>query len=386
MPYLYQSKAMLDFLPVIDYNVNTFVFAVLCFTGLIQLLFVLIIYSRIAFHREKKQELKSFGVSVIIAARNESDNLFKNLPFVLDQDYPEFEVVIINHQSNDDSQYILDAYSRQYKNLKIIVVEKSRHLKYGKKLPLTIGIKGAKYEHLVFTDADCKPVSNQWLKSMVSHFNDKHQIVLGYGPYKRRKGLLNKIIRFDTAWIGMNYLSMASVGIPYMGIGRNIAYTKSVFKSVNGFKSHYSLSSGDDDLFIQEAARKRNYTINIAEESFCFSSPPNTWDEWLTQKSRHFTTAEKYKVIKKLMLGIYPLSLLIMLTSFVSLLFDSNFVWLSLIIFVVILVIKWIIIGLAFKKLKESKFILLLPLLDIAYAFFAPGMYYSLDKMERNKW
>ena len=377
---------MIEFLPVLDFNVPTIIFFAFCTMALTQFLYLVLVFSRLAFHKERPIEHKQVGVSILIAARNESENLFKNLPFILDQDYPEFEVIVINHQSLDDSKYILDAYAKDHKNLKIISLERSQHLKYGKKLPLTIGIKGAKYNTLLFTDADCKPFGNQWLRSMANHFTDKHQIVLGYGPYVKTKGFLNKVIRFDTAWIAMSYLSMAKAKMPYMGIGRNMAYTKEVFEKVSGFKSHYSLSSGDDDLFIQEAAKKKNYTINIDPESFCHSKPSATWSEWIKQKSRHYTTSERYKVIKKLMLGIYPLSLLIMMISFVTLLFDSNFIWITLAIFTFVVIIKWIILGRSFSKLKESKFIALLPLLDLAYAIFTPIMYYAIDKTDKNKW
>ena len=383
---MHQSKHMQDYLPVLDYNLSTYIFIGLCVAATIQLLYTVLIFSRLAFHKDKRKEKHFPPVSIIIAARNESQNLFKNLPFILEQDYPEFEVIIINHQSLDDSQYILDAYRQQYKNLRVIKVERSVHLKFGKKLPLTIGIKGAAYEHLLFTDADCKPQGNQWLKSMGSHFSEKNQIVLGYGPYYKSKGLLNRAIRFDTAWIAMSYFSMAKARLPYMGIGRNMAYTRSVFNEVKGFKSHYSLSSGDDDLFIQEAAKKKNYTINIEPESYCYSKPATSWKQWAKQKSRHYTTSDKYQVIKKLMLGIYPLSLLIMLVSFVTLLLDSNFIWAALVIFGFLLIVKWIILGLAFKKIKESKFIAFLPLLDIAYSILTPVLYYATDKTDKNKW
>lgn len=379
---------MLDFIPEFSYETGTYIFISFAVFASIQLLFTLIIYSRLAFHKEKNKEISSEidGVSIIIAARNESDNLYNNLPFILEQNFKNFEVIIINHQSMDDTKYILDAYTKQYPHLKIITVERSKHLKYGKKLPITIGIKGAKYEHLLFTDADCKPASPNWLKSMVSHFDSSKEIVLGYGPYEKVKGFLNTIIRFDTAWIAMNYLSMAKARIPYMGIGRNMAYTKTAFDRVSGFKSHYSLSSGDDDLFIQEAAKKKNYIINTDPNSYCYSKAPDSWGNWFSQKSRHYTTTDKYKVIKKLMLGIYPLTLLLMMVSFVTLLLDSNFVLLTLACFVFLLIVKWVIMGLALRKINESKFIVLLPLLDIFYAILAPIMFYSIDKTDKKKW
>lgn len=377
---------MPDFFPRPGYDLPSLIFLVFCLMAFLQLLFVAVIYSRLAFHRKKNAENNLPPVTIIIAARNESENLFRNLPFILEQDYPEFEVIIVNHQSLDDSEYILDAYARQYPRMRTIKVERSQHLKYGKKLPLTIGIKGAKYEHLLFTDADCKPSGNQWLRRMAGNFTPKHQIVLGFGPYLRTKGLLNRVIRFDTAWIAMNYLSMAKAGIPYMGIGRNLAYTRSVFEEAHGFKSHYALSSGDDDLFIQDAARKGNYTINIDPESFCYSPGAKSWKQWMKQKSRHYTTTPKYRVFKKLMLGIYPLSLLMMLISFVILLFDPGFIWLTLAVFVLVLTVKWIILGRAFRKLRESKFVAWLPLWDIGYAILAPVMYYSVDKTDTTKW
>lgn len=351
----------------------------------LQLFIVLFVFTRLAFHKQKNDNNLP-AVSIIIAARNESENLFRNLPFILEQDYPEFEVIIVNHQSMDDSQYILDAYVQQYPHLRTIKVERNQHLKFGKKLPLTIGIKGAKYEQLLFTDADCKPQGNQWLRSMASNFSDKHQIVMGYGPYRKTKGFLNFIIRFDTAWIAVNYMSFAKAGIPYMGIGRNLAYTRSVFNEAKGFKSHYSLSSGDDDLFIQDAAKNKNYTINIDPDSFCYSPAAKSWGQWMKQKSRHYTTTPKYKVIKKWMLGIYPLSLLLMTISFVILLFNSGFIWLTLSIYLLILIIKWIIIGMSLRKLKESGFVAWFPLLDIGYAILAPSMYYAVDKTDVTKW
>jgi hypothetical protein len=171
-----------------------------------------------------------------------------------------------------------------------------------------------------------------------------------------------------------------------MGIGRNLAYTKTAFHNANGFKSHYALSSGDDDLFIQDAAKNNNYTINIDPDSFCYSDGAKTWSKLLQQKSRHYTTTEKYRVIKKWMLGIYPLTVLIMTASFVILCFDSNFLWLTLAIFLFSLLWKWIILGKAFKKLQASKFIVWLPILDVVYAVISPIIYYTSDKSDTKKW
>lgn len=350
-----------------------------------QFFMVIFFRARLAFHKHKYVHHIP-PVSIIIAARNEEDNLFHLLPEILEQDYPEFEVIVVNHQSIDDSEHILKAFERRYSHLKVINLEKSAHLKNGKKLPITIGVKGAKHEHLLFTDADCKPNSKQWLHEMASQFTDKKQLILGYGPYKKSKGLLNKIVRLDTAQIAINYLSFAKAGLPYMGVGRNLAYTKSLFLKVDGFKSHYGLQSGDDDLFVQEAARKRNYSICLTPEAFCYSEAKKTWKDWYRQKTRHFTTTEKYPVIKKWLLGIYPLTLLLMYITFVTLLLLVELNIFTLALFGFIFILKWVVDAFCFAKLVEKEFIWLLPFWDILYALLAPIIYYTTEKATEGKW
>lgn len=323
-------------------------------------------------------------LSVVIAARNEADNIYENIPFIMSQDYPEFEVIVVINQTVDESKYILMAYQQSYKNLRFSVLEKNKHIKPGKKLPLHIGIKAAKYEHVVITDADCKPASNNWLQEIGSSFSEDKHLVLGYGPYEKEVGFLNKVIRFDTAWIAINYFSFALSKLPYMGVGRNLAYTKKLFNQVQGFKSHYAISSGDDDLFIQEAAN-RNYVIQIKPPSYMYSKGKTTWTDWFQQKSRHYTTAPNYQVIKKTLLGIYPLSLILMYVSCFILLLDEQFRLLTLIILGVILSIKWIVQGLCFRKINEKSFIAWLPLTEILYTIGLPILYYTSDN-KNSKW
>jgi hypothetical protein len=221
---------------------------------------------------------------------------------------------------------------------------------------------------------------------MVSKISNEKQIVLGYAPYKVEKGFINKIIRLDTAMIAMNYFSFALSRMPYMGVGRNLTYTKSLFNSVNGFKSHYAIISGDDDLFIQEAAKNKNYTIQLDERTFCESKAKKDWSSWTLQKNRHYTTSEKYQVIKKLLLGIYPLSLVLAWSFFVILLFSFEYRLLSSAIFIFVLGIKWWIQGKCLFKLKAKGFVSLFPFLDLMYAFLIPWIYYTSDKSAQSKW
>jgi hypothetical protein len=179
---------------------------------------------------------------------------------------------------------------------------------------------------------------------------------------------------------------MALAKLPYMGVGRNLAYTKTVFNSVSGFKSHYFIPSGDDDLFIQEAAQNSNYTITIDPETFCYSPAAPSWNRWVRQKSRHYSTSNKYKVIKKLLLGIYPVSLLLLWISFVILLFNTDFRIIGGVVFGVIVLLKWWIQGKCLLKLKERNFVYALPFWDLFYAILTPMMFYLTEQKRNAKW
>lgn len=373
----------------IPYFENTFLealFWAFCVAACIQLMYSFLVFGRLAFHREKSTELFEEPISIIIAARNEADNLFDHLPYILEQKYKKFEVIVISHQSTDETIYILNAFKQQYPNLHIVEIEKSKHLRPGKKLALTIGVKAAKYEHLIFTDADCKPQNFNWLQSIANGFAHGKEIVIGVGPYTKEPTFLNQLIRFDTTWIAINYLSMALLKLPYMAVGRNMGYTKTVFNRVHGFKDHYTLSSGDDDLFIQQAAKKNNYSIVYTKDSFMYSTPHQQYKRWFFQKSRHFTATPFYGVIKKSMLGIYPLSMLLMLICFVSLLATNDLRWVTSAILLFVIVIKWWILGRCFIKLQEKKLVYPFLIFDLIYVFLIPIMYYSSDVKKKNKW
>lgn len=358
------------------------------FAGLVflQLLYVILFFGRLAYKKAAPRNPELPPLSVVIAARNESDNLFENLPKILNQNYPDFEVVVVNHQSIDDSRHLLSAMQREYKHLVVMEVERSKHMLASKKLPLTLGIKKARHEHLVLTDADCSPASDNWLRRMAERFTEQKQIVIGYGPYKTEKGFLNKIIRFDSTMIAVHYFSMALMRIPYMAVGRNLAYTKTAFNAVSGFKSHYAVASGDDDLFIQEAAKKRNYAIQLEPESFVFSDAKTTWETFVLQKARHYSTSARYKVFKKALLGIYPLTTLLLLVSFVILILQPEWRIHAGAGFGLILILKWWLLGKCFSRLQSPGFIALLPLLDLLYALVTPFFYYSTLQKRSSSW
>ena len=296
------------------------IFALIVF---IQLTFYWVVFARLAFFKPSKSSTAETPppVSVVIAARNEYYNLNDNLPSILEQEYPDYEVVVVNHASDDDTDLLLKEFKLKYSHLKVVTIQQDLNFFKGKKFPLSIGIREAKNDVLLLTDADCKAFSPHWIKSMATHYDSiKTQVVLAYGPYERKKGLLNLIIRYDTFMVGMQYLSFALMGKPYMGVGRNLSYRKSLFMQHKGFVSHYGISSGDDDLFIREVANKRNTAIELSPESFVYSKPKTSFIEWLKQKKRHLSTSKAYKPAIKFLLGLFGLTQFLFWIMFVGLL------------------------------------------------------------------
>lgn len=341
--------------------------------------FVGYFHLRILWFQQKPLEstVASLPLSVLIAARNEADNLTKLIPLLMAQNYPCFEVIVVDHQSTDETKRVLQRFQQQYSNVRVVEFQKNNQLRPGKKLPLTLAIKAASYDHFVCTDADCRPASEDWLRHMAQGFHANYDIVLGYGPYSRRKGFLNRLIRFDTAIIAVNYFGFALARLPFMGVGRNLAYSRKAFDEVNGFSSHEDVASGDDDLFIQEAAKRGNYTVQFYPDSFCYSEPHSEWWRWRMQKARHYSTSSKYQVIKKSLLGIYPLTLWCMTISFILLCLTNSAGWIEVTVFASLLGVKWLVQGLALSRLKESKLAWCFPVWDYVHALVIPLLYLS---------
>ena len=358
------------------------------FFAAVQLFYVFYFYARFAFKRKKAKldELKYPPVSVIIAARNESDNLYEHLPTVLSQDYPNYEVIVVNNQSIDDSNWILTAFAHQFKQLKVVELSRSPHLKLGKKLPITLGIKAASHDHFVLTDADCQPLSTQWLKQVMSKLNTKQQLVIGYSPFTKTKGFFNKLVRYDNAWMGASAFSYALAGSAFKANGRNLSYSKELFQKVNGFKSHYAISPGDDDLLLQDALRFSKVNISEDPSSFVRSAAPATWSDWLRQKAKYHISSARYSFIKKVLLGIYPLSLILMWISFVALCMNLNYLPLGASIFMGVIAIKWWLQGTCLNRLGEKKLMLFFPIWDLFYSILMPIVYYISERQKYYRW
>jgi biofilm PGA synthesis N-glycosyltransferase PgaC len=325
-------------------------------------------------------------VSVIICARNEEENLNNFLPAVLEQDYPEYEVIVVNDCSEDNSYDVLGRYLKKYPHLKVSNINKDPKFTHNKKFAQLIGIKAAKNEILLFTDADCRPESKKWLSGMASRFNDQIDFVLGYGGYFRNKGLMNRYLRYDCMIIAMQYFGMAIRGLPYMGVGRNLAYRRSLFFEKKGFGMHTYLASGDDDLFVNSNASKNNIAVEFRKESHTRSVPASDFKEFFRQKKRHLTTARYYKPVDKLALVAEPTARMIFYAGFITLLLKLYLWPVVLAIFGIRLIIQFTVFILLQKKFNEQALLPFLPIFDIMSPFINTAIFIGSQRQGAKKY
>ena len=369
------------------YNWQTILFFIFCLSGFIQIFYFLFFFFRLAiFKHVTKTSSQTHPVSVVICARDEADNIAKNLPGVLIQQYPStHEVIVINDNSFDDTKYVLEEFKKTYKHLSVVELTQEAKMIPGKKFPLAVGIKSAKHEIVLLTDADCVPATEHWIESMQNAYEENTEIVLGYSPFHKMKGFFNKLVRWECYHTALQYMSFALVGIPYMGVGRNLSYKKSVFFRHKGFSSHNNIPGGDDDLFINMAATKSNTSININPDSFTLSMPVKNWKQWMVQKKRHYTTGKYYKSIHKFFLGMYSLSHFLFYPLFVTSLIFYNWEY-CLLIFSIRLILQLFVYSKTMKKLNEKDLFPYFLLFDIWMFFYYLIFAGSLFKKPSQHW
>lgn len=371
---------------MIAITISDIVLAIFAFATLVQLLYYLFFYARVAWYKPKSEFHRQPPISVVICAKNEALKLHKSIPLFFQQDYPEYQIVVVNDCSVDESSDILEEFQKKYANLHVVELNEDDIKAHDKKLALTLGIKGAKYEHLLLTDADCIPGDQRWIASMARNFSNDKEIVIGYGPYKKTGGFLNKLIRFDTFFIGVQYLSFSLAGKTYMGIGRNLAYTKTLFFRNKGFASQYHIQSGDDDLFINKVANAQNTIVELHPSSFTYSDPKTSLGAWIKQKRRHLTTAKHYKGIHKFLLGLGSFTQYLFYGCFAGLLFSSVDVSIVLAIFGLRLVTQFIVLRKSMILMKESDLLLFTLFFELILLIFYPIIYIGNAFVKKHKW
>jgi glycosyltransferase involved in cell wall biosynthesis len=345
------------------------IFLIICFAVLGIQFFFLILFL-FAFYKKQPLSVQNpKPVSVIVCAHDEEENLRELIPMLLSQDHPEFEVIIVEDRSNDGTyDYLLQA-TQEDARLKMVRVINKPDFINGKKFGLTLGIKAARYDWLLLTDADCRPLSKHWIRRMTEVYDEKTQIVLGFSPYRADSGLLNSFIRFESLLTGIQFIGMTLLGKPYMGVGRNLVYTKSLFLNNKGFNNYLGVMGGDDDLLINNISTKQNTQLAIGGDAAIVSEPKRTWREFLNQKLRHLSVGKKYRGTDRFILGLFMLS---WLATWFLVPFTMFSEWWTLMLALVIIrlgLLIWLV-NQASKKLNSMFEVWKTPFLDIIFSFY----------------
>ena len=326
------------------------------------------------------------GVSIVICAREESENLRAYLPSILSQNYPNYEVIVVNDGSMDETEKVLHDLEFSHPNLYHTYVPEEAKVMSSKKLALTVGIKAAKNEIVVLTDADCEPVGENWLRSMARNFTQQKDFVLGYGAYRRSPGVLSHLISYDTFFIALQYMGFAVRGVPYMGVGRNLAYRTEVFFKNKGFASILHLQSGDDDLFVNANVTKRNVRIEVSPESVTLSEPKTTFRQWFYQKERHLSSSPYYRRGSKWLIGVEQMSRGLFYALLIATIIVSPLIVClsAILLFLIRYLVQLSIINKSAKQLGERRFYLSI----LAFDVFLPivSLYILIEtKLQRKR-
>jgi glycosyltransferase involved in cell wall biosynthesis len=358
----------------------------------VQLVYILFVFSRTAFRSTDAKPTQSgtgSGITVIVCAHNELANLIELLPLLNAQQYPQFEVLVMDDRSTDGSRTFLENDIADLAHVRFLRIDTEPEHITPKKYALTIALKKATYPTVLLTDADCRPASDTWLAQMAAPLTASGKaIVLGFSPYTSHPGLLNFLIRSETLFTAVQYLSLALAGRPYMGVGRNLAYRTKTFFDNRGFYSHMNVLGGDDDLFINEVATGRNTTVCLDPDSFMWSEPKMTWAAWRIQKRRHLNVGKFYRTGHKIRLGLlvgshvltWLLALATGVTVLVKMQIDPSFaptewllLWGAIGLFAARLLLFWGIVGRISYRLSHTVHWLLMPIMDLML-----GIYYGL--------
>lgn len=312
----------------------------------------------------------SNAVSVVVCAHDELENLRELLPVLLAQDHPEFEVLVVNDRSNDDTYDFLREESARDTRLRMVNVNHLPLHADAKKYGITLAVKAAKHDIILLTDADCRPATRSWITAMSSEFDEQTNFVLGFSPYVKLPGLLNLFIRFETLFTALQYLSMARLGNPYMGVGRNLAYRKSLFLNVKGFNDLLPVRGGDDDLFVNRHAKNKTTKVSTGYDAVTFSKPKQTSYDFFQQKIRHLSVGRKYRSRHKVILGVFIVSfLLAWITGLVQIPFSDELIWIisALVLRVLLLTVA---VHLISKRFGHKFELWAVPFLDFLFVIY----------------
>ncbi|APZ46823.1 glycosyl transferase family 2 [Polaribacter reichenbachii] len=351
----------------------------------IQVIYYLVFSNFLSAKKNRKKLTEQDPVSVIIFAKNCAKELQENLPFILSQKYSKLEILLLNNASSDNTAEVIETFKKENENIKILDIENNEAFWGNKKYALTLGIKAAKYEHLLFSEANCKPTSDTWIAEMSKEFTPKKSIVLGYSKYANKSSLLNFFIRFENLLSAIQCFSFTKLGAPFMAFGDNLAYKKSEFFKVKGFINHLKIKNDNGDLFIKDASTPNNTAFTISQNCFIESNVTYSFGKWFQKLRIKNTIQKQYKFKNRFLLNFFNFSKLIFYVLGTILFFYYS--WqIMLPIVLTYFIVQFIVIGVSAKKLKEPYIIFLLPFLEIGLLLIQISIFSANLISKPNHW
>ncbi len=337
----------MDFTNVLNNTTTLVLLVLLGVTFIVLSLYYGLIFLRVACYKNKKiptpDEVSNGdfpSVSVVIVAHNEAEFLKESLPYLLEQDYPDYEVVVVDYTSHDDTPFVLRVCSENYPILKPVSFPEDVNMFRGKKYPLSIGIKSATKDVILLTEPDCVPKDFSWIREMMCGYMRGASMVMGYGLVKQERGLLNALQQYENLSFTASYVGMTIMGNPYTATGRNLSYRRDFFFSRGGFISHYSIPDGADDLFVNQNANKSNCAFVLQPGAAVEREAHRTFGMWHLERKSRYSTRHCYSIADKFRLAIYPLALAGFYAILTVLLCKALFPW-QLLVALLVVKIAW---------------------------------------------
>lgn len=350
------------------------ILATLAFSFTIHLIYQLFYIFR--FNKIKKQtsDNKLQAISIVICSKNNAEDLKENLPYFLEQDYPNYEVIVVNDGCVDDTDIVIKALQNKYDHLRTTRIPLDERFSHNKKLAQTIGIKGAKNENIIFSNPNCKPASKLWLQNLAKNWDKS--VHIGYSNFENQKKFGTNLLKNDILKRWTKAICFSSTGKTYYGNGNNMGYLKEDFFANKGFAKHSQFEAGYDHLMAYRLSKKSGSSTYISPESKVFLPTRNPFEIWANEQKYYYQSRKYISKKIKFLLDLDSTSHFFLYLSMVFCLIFTNLYLITALVFLTCIFIAGIRFKIISSNLKEENLFLssyicgmIIPLWKVSYYF-----------------